>query len=599
MVFISFLVIFFISWSLGLNIALWLDLSDRLETKFALHIHALAIGLFSFFAILLSITHFGVMLTPALIALSSFILVCSLISYKNIKNLIQSSPHSYPFTLPLFFIFLYATFLVILKSTYFFPSWDHFTYWLVDAKEIYLHNRLRIANDVNNYFDYTSFVPLQFATFYQLLGSIKEEATGLFSVFYLSLCSLLIISSHTSKRHLLNLAIAFICLCIFASLWNLSVISYAEAFTIFCFTLFFSVLRIPSSSEWQGKKIALLITIALGIAFIKGPFKIYTVFLIPFIILAERSFFKNRRLKFNAWFLFPIFLLSSHFFYRSFIWDYSITIPLIDEKRALNGSLLDRIKYIEETLLFLFNEHSLMFSFYLFAFVYAVFRWKSVLPISRMYLAALFIFPGINIGYYVLEMTSHQSHSLGRYVTPTFFVLGIFIAHELVQNFSKVSKKGLAVFACIVFGLFIHQVKSTHHEIRGLNFHDWRMSSNPSFSDSVRLQDQVASQISKNSRILILGDIDESISNMGFNCLVHRYFLLSHTVGGLFRLPLHRMQEKFRETKPDYIVISDFIKKGPTLKFLNMELDELDSYLIKVNSIDPLTLGTPVKIGKP
>lgn len=607
MILYCFSIIFFICWLSGLILldqmkavpSSFKDSKAFLPTKnsFEFLVYSLSIGTFSFFILLLSLTHLGFKLSFSAGLLSSLffsLLIYKVFFLKQDLFTTNSSSDKKNFYLPALLIIFYAGYLILIKSIFYFPSWDHFTYWLVDAKEIFIHDHLRTTAEINNYFNYTSFLPLQFSLLYQLLGSIKEEATGIFSVIYLSLSSMLVLSVNKVQTFKTNFILSLLCILIFSCFWNLSVVSYAEAFTAFCFTLFFRFLINDSPQFDVAKKITFLISLLIGIGFIKGPFKIYSIFLLLFLIVYYAREIKKIKKKSFIYLLIPVLILISQLYYRLYVWREHIEIPLVDERRLLLGTISERLQYILDTFAFLFKNHPVMSVLYLFVILYALMKiknWKQNSKSSIALISALILFPGINIGYYILEMTSHQSQSLSRYVTPTFFVLGLFFANEFSQKISSWGKK-TTIFVTLILSLLIHkEVLRTHHHIKNFDFHDWKASSNKTLEPMSSAALKAATLLPQNARLLFVGDIDTSISNMGFSSLIQRYLLLPNSVGGLYRVPIDKFSDKLFTAKPDFLYLTDFTQDGPTLKFLNLNLSNEHSYLVKIESFSPLKLG--------
>ncbi|MCO6429457.1 MAG: hypothetical protein J5J00_01250 [Deltaproteobacteria bacterium] len=170
------------------------------------------------------------------------------------------------------------TYGYLVTLSFYYPDWDHFTFWLLDAKIIFTTEQLAYKSEVQNLFTRSSFYPLHAALVYFFSGEQVEQYASVITVTYALLATYLIITSISTLRFIaqycacLLLLILTLHFAITAALFNF----YGEVVSSFYLLLFIYILFLRPQNEGEFRlRFVLLIGVALIFFLIKDEHAYY------------------------------------------------------------------------------------------------------------------------------------------------------------------------------------------------------------------------------------------------------------------------------------------------------------------------------------
>lgn len=468
--------------------------------------------------------------------------------------------------LPLFILLLlllvFAGLIIIVKSSYY-PHWDHFTFWLIDAKMIFETDHLRGTNNILGPISYSSYWPLHAVYIYEMFNGIREQYASFFTVLYIlfgTYFSYKTISDSTFWKQVLWLTGILFTIGAFYSLGT-AVNFYAEALVAATISfLALVILKDPRNIDYH-KRVLLISTICFILAIIKSA-NIYYSALVIFIwgindlyYFHCNSTFKNLPYKKISLVTSCFFLvaITPYIYYSCFVLGTAEWLVLVNNIKAKDFVFISRlIHYTDDLIDYLVTSYTFIFAYITLLLVFAIRINKK----SIVLLSFILLFPMLNIFDYIIHIKSFQSGSLLRYVSTIFFIIPM-LARFVCIDTSLIKKITIVSFAIIA-------IKYITFFTPIWNWPDTSKFHNGKYSDFRVLKgcSDSASKIKnyiKNEPILVvntwsghkLGDVDK-------DSLQYRYFLYPNIITPPFR---------FHQEKDGFNMLSQMVKKN-NIKYL-------------------------------
>lgn len=402
----------------------------------------------------------------------------------------------------------------------YFPNWDSFTYWAVDAKYIFEKQHFQ---DIGT-FMYFPFYPLQLNYIYVLYGAVVEQFSGLLATFYAMISVFLIYGFiKESNKKFLTKSLLYLFLCVslysFQIILNLLTCQYAE---VFCATviLFFGVILFNKEYEKKHyfKRISFLFLLSLSLFLTKTPyFPISFVLLVfnllydfPLIKVFVRDLLNNKR-----WLIVVICLICSlilYVFLNSSVFKSTIT--------TLQGFSIREI--FSETSFFYFVDlvKRLSFSyFYYFSLALMLFACiiccnKGISKTNFWRHALVLIIVILPVGLYMVKRPTLENGSLERYFSLVFFLLS-FIFSTTLPNLEIKYKNQEKILSLLLIGLSIlllYKVWEENGLLLKVSPHDGKYQSSSQLAESYMVSKKVSESLPENAKVLIVGPLYKDVA---------------------------------------------------------------------------------------
>lgn len=493
------------------------------------------------------------------------------------------------------FLLLFYLLVQICLEQYF-PNWDSFTLWAVDARYLFENMRIRDATfDLLNNFSYSSLYPMYSFLIYKVLGSIHEQFASIITVYFSFLSCLLVfkrIYKQPSKRlksfqYLFLLLIPIILL----SIQNLIVTLYSDVFCSFLVLLFIVVLLKPKTTEdGYYKRLFLLPVIAISLYLAKSPYMIITVFLLLIFALYDIEYWiKNfQQLKKKYSIVLVILVLSLFFFiplkYISQFQD--ISVAEVTSKVTRIASLKEYALYLESVIELVLGDAPYILFLYMAFFCSLAFGSFKVSRRTKYLLAVLVLGTlFIPLAFYVIKLRSLTSRSLLRYMGMSFFACSYALTYIRIRNSEKEGVLYNIVFILftLLSGLFLlSQVYFKYNLDFKLEPHSGRYQDFRWQKDYYKIAETVKSHIPKDAKVLIVDEVNTQLGNMRIPAIFVRYYLFKTSAGGQYTAPKEKISTTIKESNADYILILEYDGYWPEC----LDLSPKGTYLIKKENLN-------------
>lgn len=484
----------------------------------------------------------------------------------------------------------------------YYPRWDSFTHWAIDAKYIYENFTFRTKDyDVLKY-GYLPFYPLQLNYVYLLYGDMVEQFSGLLALLYTFLGGAIIISYNidvNSKGAIFKKSLIY--LTIFAAIYSLYIAQetilsqYADPF-ITVLVLFFGLVLFENSYKVSSyyKRFFLLFLLSVSLLLVKGNYSILTSGFLSFFFLYDFLFQPTKlKIKLNTpkfWImlvLLGIYCFIVFFYRKQFLLDKNIVDYAFNGVKATGFFSVDRLLYLYDMYRFLFSYISLFICCYIALILLSLYSPDLLIKKQEI---ILFLFPFYILlfpfGFYILRMYGLMDMSLLRYVSVVFLLIPmlfqILIPNVVIK--SKISK----IFSIIVFPLIILGLMGEITVVHNIDFKF--LPTTGKYKDFIEhknyvdLSEKVLDKIEENASVMIVDQNNSGfgISNMDVPGIIIRYYLSNNSTGGQYSLPVDQWFKHFEKVKPDYLLV--FTYDGYWHNCNNI-LNEGNTYLIKVDDV--------------
>jgi hypothetical protein len=461
-------------------------------------------------------------------------------------------------------LILIAYFLILaqVNRTHFFPAWDHFTYWLVDAKEIFLSGHLRTDGRISNMFSNSSYYPLHAVYLADWWGYPVEQVASCFTLLYAALASGLVLSAATVIAPSLIPGVVCGLLAVNFSLSGYLLTFYADPANSFFVTLFFICLINPIPQERLAQRFCVLSASLIGLSLVKSTNIYYMALAVIIWLLYDFSRRVNpiKSISFRGMtgFIsaFLVLVLLSRFYYLHNLAGLSDSGPLIQVDR-INWSLAPRIEYISQTIDFLIEEYTMTFIMLVIVCT-KVCVTRGLSREAVLIAIAIMAFPAINCADYFISMYGHQSKSLLRYVSTVFFLIPLLIALSGAQRSEGLISRltqgvGVIALAALTFFQTINKYPAMWGEAHNGQYRFFQYH-----AGAYAIAEKIVAVVGRRT-ILIAGDDGDIYSgNMQIDDLVMRYYLVGNSVNGLYRIDKRRLGSVIREQGPSFVLVTRF-----------------------------------------
>ncbi|MDD2941678.1 MAG: hypothetical protein PHC51_01815 [bacterium] len=479
-------------------------------------------------------------------------------------------------------------YLVAINFTFYFPKWDHFTYWMIDAKSIYESGYLRKSADLINIFSYTSYYPLHAVYLFDFYGRTVEQCASLFTLMYAVLGSF--IAYYTVKQTSFSSRIlaGFILFVVATSFSEQLVTFYADVVSAYSVALFFFfLLREPVLGE-GGKRLFLIVSSLLLLAAIKSTNVYYVAILFVVWLACDlrpaslKKFLDPKEYAGTHLFSLLLVIVAGRFYYLKYVWNIKLeNSPLIVMNR-LETDPFKYLVYIDHLFDFLLEQNTIMCLLVVIA-VYQITLYKSLPKPSLAILSAILLLPSLNLAHYVLTQYGLQSLSILRYVTTVFFLLPMYFTSLPTRPAPRFyfGARNICMLGWVIV-MFYGLVRS--YSIVGLPIHSGSYEGftyQKTFADISR---DIKAIVGK-ERLLIAGnDSDIYVGNMRMTELPLRYYLSENSVAGLYRVPKGRFLDKLRGTGVEFLLVTTY--NDALMQLLNLETTPAGVSLYKLEPGD-------------
>lgn len=389
----SFLMLIWIYFFSGFGWGILFCKNFKLNNLFFLVVSSLIAGTIGFNLFTLSIGHLGFEVLGSNFWLITFftILVSLVLVYFNKTLLFKSTYFQHNLKIKshrLFFlsIFLFYFVAIIFNLKNYFPNWDHFTFWLLDAGIIFDSLKLKIDYNVINNIPYTSYYPLQASFLFYLMGEIKEQYASFITIYYSFLANLIVYASVIDKKRLTRNITVLLLLMVNWLFFHLTYLFtyYAEVAVAFHVVLGYYLLSLKISVDNYKNVFYLLALNLLALSSIKHFNYVYSVSIFLFYLLLNYSYILKNRMRFiksilssKFFIVFIFFVVLARIYYVNYIWqipgDTSLT-KLVSFHPELN--ILNYIEYTGNLFSLIYKTYGLFIYFILSVLLIFIFKGK-------------------------------------------------------------------------------------------------------------------------------------------------------------------------------------------------------------------------------
>lgn len=584
-----------ISITLGIGFVAFFRKSLPIRNIITFFVYASFLGLFLNTSVIFLFGSLGVKLDNSFYFL--YIICASIINlYLFIKNISEAEVSEYFRILDLdlldflwsaiFFIFIFV--LINIGLEHYFPNWDSFTYWAIDAKYIFQNSSFRDENFNIIAHSYLPFYPLQLNFVYLLYGEVVEQYSSLLTLYYGLLGGTLlysfVIGSGKSfvKKSLLFLSI-FIAIYSFLIIQGVLFSQYADVFLSVVVLFYFTILfrnNIEIESYWSRFLILLLLSVSLYLT--KSNYSVITVVLLFFILIYDFKFLRDNfnRLSKNIALILSLLVIAV---YSYFIYQYGQNFSTGDNivSFTVSGISWD----IEPRFIFIFNlfafvlGHIPIFSVSIVVFILLWIFLKEKYREDVLKILLVFSIAIIPIVYYVITLGNLLDMSLLRYIGLIFFAIPYLFSLILpeIQTIDKVKKYSIVVLIICLSLLLLLKIKIEFGVDLNFSVHSGQYKNFIWQRDFYMIGERVKEVVPTGSEIMIMDQDEGVIGNTSMPVIILRYYLSDYSAGFQYRYPKELFYEYVESISPDYILIYTY---DNYFEHCNSLLKDQGTYLI-------------------
>jgi hypothetical protein len=501
----------------------------------------------------------------------------------------------------IFTVFLFLFIKICMEQ--FFPNWDNFTYWAIDAKYIFETGLLdgKSSLDLISKF-YLPFYPLQLAYVYFLYGTIVEQFSSLITLTYGFIGAFLLGSyllNLKNKGFLKSILYFFILsglLFLFFSL-NTLVTQYAD---VFCsiLVLFLGITLFSKKPKRTNfvKRLSLVFIFLMALYLTKLAYAPITFLLLFLYLYYDFHFFKNLLkdfLKEKRKILFLIIMVLGIVAIFGYLGRNFGFFNQVDRyaKLLLNIQFFTQERFLYSVKVFKYLLRRLPEIFLLTTFLFGGYiltnRGVKKVDVRKFLLVlVLFLFP---VGFYLIILKDLGNGSLLRYVSLTFFLIP-FLFINVLEDFKSKGKGVLTAVFLIVWTAFVFLNISLEYSLRvGFSPHSGNYRESQLLGDHYLFGSRILEIIPSESSIMIVGEeYEDFLGNINKPVLYIRYYLAMNSVGGQYRVPKEDWFGHMEKFHPDYILVLEYNDYWEECNHLLL-VDE--NYLIKTDEIKDYEVG--------
>lgn len=513
------------------------------------------------------------------------------------------------------FVF-FAVYSVFIILNYYFLEYDNFSFWVTDAKIIYLTQFFRTTPEIINSVNYTSFYPLHEVYLFNLMGDLKEQYAAFVSIIFPTFITLFIYSQNQIRNYgtkLLLTASLFLVNCSFVYNQTTLFTSYADTMSASLFAFITILILKPVDRSNLFKKISVVLLLIYAFAQIKYFFFYYAIFLSISLIYVEwenlRAIFNERNFKqhlttFGLLFLGLAILESIKYYYFHVIWPFyelkSIDY-LVQPLSTLNAysSLGFLGDYVSTAINIFFNKFNWLLLFFLLGLIYPFTVKDFKFTKATVTLTILNILIPLSV---FLMYTKNQrdltNMSIIRYISLSLFLIPLLASAYPIRIYALKNKGLLSAIIGTLIVISTFFFLSTRNPIDG-TFHTGRYKDSSEMSGYSQMADYVLDVIPQNENVVVVNNFSgygnnelpdapkDYITNIDFDSRFLKYFLFDRNQIGAYMLNFEQFDEALRDSNVKNLAV--ILNKDYDPRYLeyfglpiDMQVEGLTLYVFKV-----------------
>ncbi|MCB1043513.1 MAG: hypothetical protein KDC35_11260 [Acidobacteria bacterium] len=448
---------------------------------------------------------------------------------------------------------------VLINQKYFFTNWDHFSFWLTDAKLIYEGGELRHDLNVITKYHYTSFYPLHAVLCYWFMGRLAEQYASLFTLAY-GFCGTVIAFSAlrqcSSVTRSLGAALLIIMnVCLVANHYLLFTM-YAEIIFAAMVAFFVYLLWQEFDPQTESARMAFAVLDLVAMCLLKPTNRYYALVLCA-LWWSYRNPHWRSALKAKWWpamasITWAGVVWGTHAFYRARHFSTVEAKEVLVTAKEVEWK--QYVGYLEEMTMYL--GHHLLVPILVIGVVLVLVLTRRRMPArSGFMVLGLLVLPFLNVLHWILLLNTLQTGSLLRYVTTVFYAFPMLLGFSQI----RIPTHGFRAWLTHLFPSIATIIGV------GLVFF-WFPPEMPSHNGSylsarwqkpfvVRAQ-AVREAIGEGSLMLVSVLETGKISNEQYDGYCINYYLSDHVTGGTYREHLEDFPARLRSVAPDYVFVT-------------------------------------------
>ncbi|MDK9705964.1 MAG: hypothetical protein OEL83_02835 [Desulforhopalus sp.] len=437
-------------------------------------------------------------------------------------------------------------------------AWDHFTFWLVNAKEIFLNGALPSNSEkLFSLVNYPSFIPLHAVLLYNFYNLCAENFNFLFNALYLFSGLILVGGYFLHCPRYISYLTGIYLTCFAFSTQFLAMTFYADLAVCFYITIVATLIFIAQGNLRTSAIIFFLIVILA----IKPTNIIYVLELVVVFLLYEvyrthcslQELSKSLTTKVNLGFLlFACLYIGSTLYYKKYI-----NLYLPQELNFYSPSVELTISYLSNRLLQILVYLYSSFEYLIYGlclFVLFVLRSQYFTGRNLAIFLAFLLVSGAGVAYYFIHPTSFHSNSLKRYITAGLLIFPLLLITE-----NRTNDRGYlsTAFVLLLCASGVYLTISTCIQLRGLGSKKLIAAEIilPSYqSIATKIKIKVGDS---QARIAIYSPVDDQrfVSGRHSHNII-KYFLLPYKVDKFIgTFPYKDVNKLFENTKPTHVLL--------------------------------------------
>ncbi len=605
---ISLFLVFLIS---GMGFAKFFKETFKYDNQLDFIINSLVLGTFLSVLLLLILGVFGVVYTDTfLIVFFSVLSVVSLLytifskKDSDLEKIFDKRFQLLDVLWGSLFLLLFY-FLIQICLEQFFPSWDSFTFWAVDAKYLFENLQLRdVSFNLLGEVSYSSFYPLYSFLVYKVLGGIYEQFASIITVFFSFLSCLLVfkrVYKQPSKK-LKSFLYLFLLIVpiIFLSIQSVIVTLYSDVLCSFL-VLLFAVVLLQSEVrvEVYYKRLLLLPVIAISLFLAKSPYGVVTAFLLLVFFLYDiRYWIKNFQALKKQYkiVLVLLFLLFFFFVQQKYLSQFKDTNIVETTSEAIRiASLKEYALYVESVIKFILGDAPYILFLLIVFFCSLAFGSFEASRKNKYFLAILVLGTlFIPLFFYVIRLGSLTSRSLLRYMGMSFFTCSYALTYMRIKSSEKDGRlyNILFILFTLLSGLFLLSQTYLRYNLNlKLEPHSGRYQDSRWQKGYSSIAKKVESYLpSKDAKVLIIDEGNMRLGNKGIPAIYVRYYMSNFSTGGQYSVSIEAISKTIEESATNYILILGYdgywsecsnLSKGETYLIRKDDLNFSDACPVK------------------
>lgn len=504
-------------------------------------------------------------------------------------------------------IFVFTAILTLQNMTNYYPRWDVFTYWGLDAKYIFNFNKLHDLDlDVFWFFrKESSFLTILYSLVYDLYGRVVEQFASWLNIFMMT-TSMLLVYNLAYKKSVFQKLIVVTALIVVgftaddtAFMFSL----YGDLISAFLFLVF--VLLLTADYEYRpnnyGVRLLVVLLIPLSLYLVKSRFLFLTIGLPIVLVMHDHQVLRKEwkniiRTPAFILSLVVLVLLGGLFinFQNNVMGGYTLATGVSTFLHSSKNSLGSYFTYTKDLIYKLLNFSRYVTMLWIVAVAAILFVKHPLRNKKYSFSYALMIFGFlIFVLAYINRQVSMNSGSLIRYTSLVMFLIpSLFVYPEFQipkriegEKFSNLDVSilrsiFLSVLVFAIGGLFNGKIKQVAPVNQDFTFVGGSYADLLSYHSS--LAEKVLGIVEEDARILIADDFLDSnrVMNQNQTSIFIRYYLMNNSVGGQYLTTLNQTIPLAKRYQADYLLLLSYENSFPSCE--NM-LEAGKDYLIRLD----------------